>query len=43
MYRADSKRLVLLPPKGDAAPVLYEVKDPEQFVCSLRQEWAGRS
>jgi hypothetical protein len=43
MYRADSKRLVLLPPKGDAAPVLYEVKDPEQFVRSLQQEWAGRS
>ncbi|HEV3331384.1 MAG TPA: PH domain-containing protein [Bryobacteraceae bacterium] len=43
MYRADSKRLVLLPPKGDAAPILYEVKDPEQFVRSLQQEWAGRS
>lgn len=43
MYRADSKRLVLLPPKGDGAPVLYEVKDPDQFVRSLQQEWAGRS
>ncbi|HUI79504.1 MAG TPA: PH domain-containing protein [Bryobacteraceae bacterium] len=43
MYRADSRRLVLLPPKGDGAPVLYEVKDPDEFVRSLRQEWAGRS
>jgi hypothetical protein len=43
MYRADSTRLVLLPPKGGGAPVLYEVKDPEQFVTALRQEWAGRS
>jgi len=41
LYRGDSQRLVLLPPKGAAAPVLCEVKDPEQFVQSIKREWAG--
>jgi len=39
MYRADSKRVVLLPPKGDGAPVLLETKDPEKFVAEVQQEW----
>jgi hypothetical protein len=43
MYRADSTRLVLLPPKGDGAPVLLEVKEPERFVEAVRREWSGRS
>lgn len=40
MYRADSRRLVLLPPKGDGTPVLVEVKDPEKFIAAVRQEWS---
>jgi hypothetical protein len=39
MYRADSKRVVLLPPKGDGAPVLLETKDPEKFVEEVQHEW----
>lgn len=41
MYWADGKRLVLLPPKDDGAAVLIEVNEPEQFIETLRQEWAG--
>jgi hypothetical protein len=39
MYRADSRRLVLLPPKDDGAPVLLEVSQPERFVEQVRQQW----
>lgn len=39
MYRADSQRLVLLPPIAGGAPVLMEVKQPEAFVQELRQAW----
>jgi hypothetical protein len=39
MYRADSKRVVLLPPKGEGAPVLLETKDPEKFVAEVHHEW----
>jgi hypothetical protein len=42
MYRADSTRLLLLPPKGDGATVLLEVKDPGQFLDELRHEWGNR-
>lgn len=41
LYRAGGNRLVLIPPKGDAAPVLYQAKDPAQFVLEL-QRWALR-
>jgi hypothetical protein len=40
MYWADGTRLVLLPPRGTGAPVLLQVNDPEQFVNTIRQEWA---
>ena len=43
MYRAKSEQLVLLPPKGDSAPVLIETRDPEGFVRRLKQEWRGNS
>ncbi len=43
MYRADGTRLVLLPPKGDGAPVLLEVKDPGNFLDELRRKWGNRS
>lgn len=39
MYRANSKRVVLLPPKGDGAPVLLETKDPDKFVADVQHEW----
>jgi hypothetical protein len=42
MYRADGKRLVLLPPKGNGPPVLLETKDPERFVEEVRQLWSDR-
>ncbi len=40
MYRADSTRLVLIPPKGDGAAVLLEAADPDQFAAQLRREWS---
>jgi hypothetical protein len=39
MYWADSKRLVLLPPKGGGTAVLLETTDPEKFIRRLRQAW----
>ena len=39
MYWAESKRLVLLPPKGDGAAILLETADPEGFLRQLRQAW----
>lgn len=39
MYRTTSNRLVLLPPKGQMAPVMLEVKQPEAFIQELRQAW----
>lgn len=40
MYRADSTRLVLIPPKGDGAAVLLEAAYPDQFAAQLRREWS---
>ena len=42
MYQADATQLVLLPPKGNGAPVLLEVADPDQFVAEVRRLWANR-
>jgi len=42
LYRAGGNRLVLIPPKGDTAPVLYQAKDPERFVQELQRQWAGQ-
>jgi hypothetical protein len=39
LYRAGGQRLVLLPPKSSAAPVLLQVEDPEAFVARVRQAW----
>jgi hypothetical protein len=41
LYRADSTRVVLLPSKGDGAPVLYQAADPEKFVDEIRTEWSA--
>jgi hypothetical protein len=43
MYRAEGKRLVLLPPTGSGTPVLLETRDPEEFVREVRHEWSNRS
>src|ERR1039458_4503828 len=40
LYRAAGTQLVLLPPKGDGAPVLLETPHPTQFLQRVRQEWA---
>jgi hypothetical protein len=39
MYRADGRRLVLLPPLAQTAPVLIEVKQPEAFVQEVQHAW----
>lgn len=43
LYRADGRRVVLLPPKGAGNAVLYEVADPERFVAEIRREWTGHA
>jgi hypothetical protein len=40
MYWADGAKVVLLPPRGRGAPILFQVNDPEQFVEAVRQTWA---
>jgi hypothetical protein len=42
MYRADSTRLVLLPPNGKGPAVLLESKDPDKFIDDLRAAWSLR-
>ncbi len=39
MYRADSRRLVLLPSNGKGEPVLIEVAEPEKFIEQVRKAW----
>jgi len=39
MYWSDGRRLVLLPPKGEAAPVLLEVSQPAAFIQQVQQAW----
>jgi len=41
MYWADGTKLVLLPSRRSAAPVLLQVTDPEQFVAKVHQVWAS--
>lgn len=43
MYRADGRRLVLLPARGGAPEVLLEVSDPDQFVREVRSKWSANS
>lgn len=42
MYWADGTNLVLLPPKGNSAPVLVQASDADRLVALLHQDWAGR-
>ncbi len=41
MYRAGSRRLVLLPPKDGGTAVLYQAADPETFAADVRAAWTG--
>jgi hypothetical protein len=41
LYRAGGARLVLIPPRANGTFVLYQAKDPDQFVRELKQEWGG--
>jgi hypothetical protein len=41
LYRANSQIVVLLPPKGNGAPVLYQAADPEKFAREIRAEWSS--
>ena len=39
MYQANSRRLVLLPPKNDGTAVLVETRAPEAFVDEVQRKW----
>ncbi|MFN7998997.1 MAG: PH domain-containing protein [Bryobacteraceae bacterium] len=41
MYWADSRHLVLLPPRGDGHAVLLQVPDAEIFFAEVRRKWSG--
>lgn len=41
LYRADGKRLVLLPAKGAGTALLLETRDPEKFIAEVRQSWGS--
>jgi hypothetical protein len=41
MYRADSTQLILLPPKTEGDPVLFETKDPRKFLTEIQQKWGS--
>ena len=40
LYEAGSKRLVLLPPRGDGAAVLVEAPEPDRFVDEVQRTWS---
>ncbi len=40
LYRANGRRVVLLPAKGDGAPVLYQAANPEKFINDIRAQWS---
>jgi hypothetical protein len=42
LYRAGGQRLVLIPPQGNGAFVLYQARSPEDFVQELRRRWSVR-
>jgi hypothetical protein len=41
LYRADGRRLVLLPPNGDGMAVLLEAQDPDKFAAEVRRLWTS--
>jgi Bacterial PH domain len=40
LYQAGGRRLVLLPPNGSGVPVLYQARDPEEFIQEVSAQWA---
>ena len=43
MYRAESTRLILLPPKAEGNPVLFEAKEPQKFLSEIQRKWSNGS
>ena len=43
LYQSDGFRLVLLPPNGSGTNVLYQAKEPDEFVQEITEQWAGTS
>jgi hypothetical protein len=41
LYRANSPRVVLLPPQGDGIPVLYQAANPGKFIGEIRTAWSA--
>jgi hypothetical protein len=41
LYQADSSVVVLLPPKGDGAPVLYQAAEPDKFIHEILTAWGA--
>jgi PH (Pleckstrin Homology) domain-containing protein len=41
LYQADSPIVVLLPPKGEGSPVLYQASDPEKFINDILTAWGA--
>jgi hypothetical protein len=39
MYRAGGTHLVLLPPKANGVPILFQAADPDRFLSDLRRIW----
>jgi hypothetical protein len=39
LYQADSPIVVLLPPKGEGATVLYQAAEPEKFIHEILTAW----
>jgi hypothetical protein len=43
LYQAAGRRVVLLPPKDDGTPVLYQAADPDKFVDEILMAWSARA
>jgi hypothetical protein len=41
LYQADNPMVVLLPPKGDGSPVLYQAAIPEKFINEILMAWGA--
>lgn len=40
LYQAGGHRLVLLPPHSNGTAILYQAKEPEEFVREISEQWA---
>ena len=41
LYQADSPIVVLLPPRGEGSPVLYQAADPQKFIDEILAAWGA--